>query len=231
MSRIQELRGSLAHGISATQSQLDAVTRELRPQKALLRPNDKDELLPLFDKDGNALGTSAPRWLCHVLALRHRCAHVLLIWRSRAMGDALLLQIRSWDKDDSPGRLDISVGGHMTIAEQPMREDTAFAEMLEETRLTINDLEGKKLQPVGGYSFDEAPRPAECFFNSEWRDVYTGYVNDKGFNRIGFPDGEVAGVVLFPLKEAGRLLTQDTIPMASALTQSLPLYLARVVKC
>lgn len=228
MTRIQELRDSLLHGVSATQSQLDAVAIELHSQKALLRPKDKEEPLPLFDAQGNPIGTNAPRWICHLLGLRHRCAHVLLIWRSRAMGDTLVLQIRSWDKDDSPGHLDISVGGHMTATDK-RTEDTAFTELLQETNLTINDLEDRKLRSVGGYSFDEPPRPAENFFNSEWRDVYVGYVNDESFKKIKFPDGEVAGVVLLPLKDARRLLGQRTIPMASALKQSLPVCLAKML--
>lgn len=226
MTRIEELRESLAHGASVNQAQLDAVTAELNPQKAALRPKDKTELLPLFDSTGKSLNTHAPRWLCHVLALRHCCAHVLLIWRSPAMGDTLVLQIRSWDKDDSPGRLDISVGGHMTTTEkQP--EDAALSEMPQETNLAIDDLEGRTLHAVGGYAFDEDPRPAENFYNSEWRDVYVGYVKHDSFKKIKFPDGEVAGIMLLPAKDAERLLKQKIFPMAGALRKSLPVWLGK----
>jgi hypothetical protein len=113
MARIEDLRLGLAHGKAAAQSELDAVIAELAPAKPSLRPKDKVERLPLFDDAGKKLGTQAPRWLCHVLALRHRCAHVLLVWHSPTIGDALVLQIRNWDKDDSPGCVDISVGGHI----------------------------------------------------------------------------------------------------------------------
>ncbi len=228
MNRVQELRDLLLHGAKTTQQQLDAVVAELQPQKKSLRPKDKNEPLPLFSTNGKPIGTAAPRWVCHVLALRHRCAHVLLVWRSPGMGDTLVLQIRSWDKDDSPGHLDISVGGHMTGTDK-LAEDTAFSEMLQETNLTINDLEKEKLQSVGGYSYDETPRPDDNFFNSEWRDVYVAYVKDESFKKIEFPDGEVAGVVLLPLRDAKRLLKQDTIPMASALTQSLPVCLEKIM--
>ncbi len=228
MTRVQKLRDLLAHGEGVEQSQLDAVTAELTPQKSSLRPKDKDELLPLFDANGKTLDTFAPRWICHVLALRHRCAHVLLIWRSQAMGNTLVLQIRSWDKDDSPGRLDISVGGHMTATDKEA-EDAALAEMLQETNLTIDDIEKRTLHPVGGYSFDEDPRPVENFYNSEWRDVYVGYVKHDRLERIKFPDGEVAGVMLVPLKDARQLLQQQILPMASALTQSLPVCIRKVI--
>jgi hypothetical protein len=219
MDRIQQLRHSLAHGKAATQSQLDLVTAELSRDKDSIRPKDKVEPLPLYEDTGKRLGTQAPRWLCHALALRHRCAHILLLWHSPTMGDALVLQIRNWDKDDSPGCVDISVGGHMTATDSSA-EEAALSERVQETGLKIQDLEGS-LEYVGGYSFDEE-RPGEYFFNSEWRDVYIAYVKQDSLSSIRFPDGEVAGIVLVPLKDAGKFLAQQIVPMASALTNSLP---------
>ncbi len=227
VNRIEELRHELARGAGATQARLDSIAAEMQPQKAALRPGDKDELLPLFDGQGKPTGMNAPRWICHVLGLRHCCADVLLIWRSPTMGDTLLLQIRSWDKDDSPGRLDISASGHMKVAD-PSSEATALAEMRQETNLSIDDLREKKLHSLGGYACDEPPRPAESFFNSEWREVYLAYVTDEGFRKIDFPDGEVAGVAIFPLKDAPRLLTQTSLPLASSLVHSLPVCLAHL---
>ena len=219
-SRIGELRHKLAHGEGISQQELNDIIAELTPTKAELRPNDKVEPLPLFDRGGHRLGTTAPRWICHLLALRHRCAHILLVWRSPALGDVLVLQIRHWEKDDSPGHVDISVGGHMTAEDSSSAEDTAFAEMLQETGLTPSDLDAP-LEHVGGYPFDES-RPDEKFYNSEWRDVYIGRVKQESFGEIRFPDGEVAAVVLVPMKDAQQLLGQDSVPMASALTNSLP---------
>jgi hypothetical protein len=187
MDRIRQLRVSLAHGKAVPQSQLDTVVAELAPMKPSLRPGDKVEPLPLYDETGQCIGTQAPGWLCHVSDLRHRCAHVLLVWRSPTMGDALVLQIRNWDKDDSPGRVDISVGGHMTVADSTA-EEAALAKMVQETGLLTNDLEGP-LEYVGGYAFDEE-RPSDNFFNSEWRDVYVAKVRHDRFGAIQFPDGE-----------------------------------------
>jgi len=223
--RIEELRGTLAHGEGVSQEQLNKIAAELTPYKDKLRPKDKTEVLPLFDAHGNPLGTTAPRWICHLLALRHRCVHILLLWLSPALGDVLVLQIRAWGRDDSPGHVDISVGGHMSTKGSDSAEQTAFAEMLEETGLTPEDLQGD-LERVGGYPFDES-RPEDNFYNSEWRDVYVGRVKDDRFGKIHFPDGEVAAMVLIALTEALSLLEQDRVPMASALTQSLPLCLDR----
>ena len=223
--RIEELRGTLAYGEGVSQEQLNKIAAELIPYKDKLRPTDKTEVLPLFDAHGNPLGTTAPRWICHLLALRHRCAHILLLWLSPALGDVLVLQIRAWDKDDSPGHVDISVGGHMSTKGSDFDEQAAFAEMLEETGLTPEDLQGD-LERVGGYPFDES-RPEDNFYNSEWRDVYVGLVKDDRFGKIHFPDGEVAAMVLVALAKAHLLLKQDRVPMASALTHSLPRCLNR----
>ena len=211
-SRLDELRRQLANSEHAT---LQSVVSELTPFHEQLRPRDKSEALPLFNQEGSFLGIAAPRWICHVMALRHRCAHILLTWKSPAVGETLVLQIRDWKKDDSPGHLDISVGGHMTSEASGPAE-----EMLEELNLRESDLEGP-LQRVGGYSFDES-RPEERFFNSEWRDVYLARLAADSIGRIRFPDGEVAGVVLIPLDGARRLLEQKKVPMASALRESLP---------
>jgi hypothetical protein len=181
-SRLDELRQLLSHGEGISQAKLNEIAVELETEKARLRPNDKTEPLPLFDTHGKPLGTTAPRWICHLLALRHRCAHILLLWKSPALGEALVLQIRDWNKDDSPGQIDISVGGHMKAGESTASEDTALAEMLEETGLTVNDLEGE-LRSVGGYAFDES-RPEENFWNSEWRDVYVARVKQDRFGSI-----------------------------------------------
>jgi 8-oxo-dGTP pyrophosphatase MutT (NUDIX family) len=222
--RVEEIRGSLMHGQQATQAVLDAISVEIAPARGEFRPKDKDELLPLFDNDGKNLDRQAPRWVCHILGLRHRCAHILLTWRSPSLGEVLVLQIRSWRKDDSPWCVDISVGGHMTAAD-PDSEQVALAEMLQETGLTLADLDGP-LTYLGGYSFDEA-RPDEIFYNSEWRDVYVAHVRQDRFGAIRFADGEIAGMVLVPMKDADDLLRQRIMPMASALTHSLPKCLGR----
>jgi len=108
----------------------------------------------------------------------------------------------------------------MTSDDSGDGQQTAFTEMLEELSLSASDLNGE-LKPVGGYDYYEA-RPEENFYNSEWRDVYIGSLKPETIGKVKFPDGEVAGIVLVPLKEAERLLEQSTMPMASALTKSLP---------
>jgi 8-oxo-dGTP pyrophosphatase MutT (NUDIX family) len=223
--QFDDLRRNLANGESVSQERLDEIVAQLSPMRHKLRPGDKSEQLPLFDRCGKALGTSAPRWVCHFLGLRHRCAHILLTWSSPSLGEVIILQIRDWTKDDSPGHIDISVGGHMT-ASRSNAEDAAFAEMVEELGLERSDLEAV-FRHVGGYSYDES-RGGEGFFNSEWRDVYVVRLKPEAIENIRFADGEVAGLVLLPLKHATRLLEQSKIPVASALRESLPKCLALI---
>lgn len=218
-ARLEQLRQHLNCGEGQSQEAIDDITASLESDREILRPKDKKEPLPLFTDKGMPTGSKAPRWICHVLGLRHRCAHILLLWRSPALGDLLLLQIRDWAKDDSAGHLDITVGGHMT-ADDRESQDTAFAEMLQELSLRPSDLEGG-LESIGGYAHDES-RPHESFYNSEWRDVYVGCLSGEAIARVRFPDGEVAGIVLIPAGDAGRLLKQSALPIASALRCSLP---------
>lgn len=218
-ARLEQLRKLLKHGEGQSQGALNDIMVSLEPWHDVLRPKDKEEPLPLFSDNGVPTGSKAPRWICHVLGLRHRCAHILLRWKSPALGDLLLLQIRDWAKDDSPGHLDITVGGHMTASDREA-QGTAFAEMLQELGLLPSDLEGD-LESIGGYAYDES-RPSENFYNSEWRDVFVGYLSSDAIARVRFPDGEVAGIVLVTVADAARLLKQTTLPIASALMCTLP---------
>ncbi len=220
---LDKLREELSHGEEIQQNRIDQVVFELNPFKYQLKPDDKAELLPLIDSHGKSLGTMAPRWICHLLGLRHRCAHILLLWKSPALGDTMILQIRSWNKDVAPGKIDISVGGHLKAEDSGIAEKTAFNEMLEEIALTANDLDGP-LQYIGGYSSNES-HPEDCFWNSEWRDVFIGYVKQDQVGQIHFADGEVAGLVIVELSKAQDLLDQCLLPLASALRESLPICL------
>ncbi len=224
---IDKMHEALSHGENASQNQIDQIVHLLNPYKHQLRPDDKDELLPLIDRNGKLLGTTAPRWICHLLGLRHKCAHILLLWKSPALGNAMIFQIRSWEKDEAPGMIDISVGGHFKAIDTDIKDKTAFNEMLEEVALKADDLDGP-LEHVGGYSSDEA-RPKDHFLNSEWRDVYIGYVKQDHIGHVNFSDGEVAGLVIVELGRAHNFLEQNILPLASALRESLPICLKFII--
>jgi isopentenyldiphosphate isomerase len=91
------------------------------------------EWFPLVDASGAVVGR-ARREACHGdPSLLHPVVHCLV--RNRA--GALLLQLRSADKDIQPGKWDTSVGGHIRAGEST---DAALArEMAEEIGLGAGD--------------------------------------------------------------------------------------------
>lgn len=222
---LKKLRLRLHHGEKIIQSELDEIVKTWRKYKDVLRPHEKDELFPLVDTKGNFTALIAPRWICHLLSLRHKSTHVLLQWQSPRLGRVFVLQVRSWTKSDSPGRLDISVGGHITGDDPSMSLESTYREMEEELGITRANLKGGELLYQKGYeSYDE--NEDNNFYNCEWRDVYVGEITTCEFDRIRFNDNEVVGLYLCPEPEARNLLKQSIIPLASALKCSLPLCLS-----
>ena len=220
---LNELRARLKHGDAITrQEEIDQVGHRLAPRREVLRPREKDEDFELVDAAGNGRRLTAPRWLCHLLHLRHRCAHILLTFFHPGLGRIYLFQVRSWTKSDSPGFLDISAAGHVVGGASV--DDAAWAELSEELGVGKHDLADGTLRNLGGYEHCE-PRPKDNFFNCEWRQVYAGNLTAEGFQNLRFADGEVSGLFLCPEAQATMLLEQKTILIASALRQSLPLCL------
>lgn len=206
-----------------TQSDVDTCTACWLPRRDQLCRNDKSELLQVVDRNGMPTGVTAQRWLCHLLGLRHRCVNVLLRWPSQKMGTVLVLQIRSWTKLESPGHVDISVGGHVVGDAEP--EATALLEMHEELGITASHLTENGIEWRGAYESPAEAVLSDGFFNCEWRDVYVAELRPECFHDIHFNDSEVVGLYLAPESEAERLLQQETIPFASALRHSLPMCL------
>jgi 8-oxo-dGTP pyrophosphatase MutT (NUDIX family) len=219
---LADIRRKLNHGDDATPDEIDGIAERFEVHRRSLRPDESDEMLALVDSAGRSLGLSAPRWLCHLLDLRHRCVHVLLQWHSPRLDDVFVLQVRSWTKTDSPGQLDISVGGHVVNDGPNIFVETAYREMTEELGLGRNDLKGHGLLRVAAYESTEHRR-SENFYNTEWREVYRGEIRTAGYlDRLSFTDKEVVGLYLCPKAEARQLLTQSFLPVASALRWSLP---------
>ena len=210
-SKVSELRANLRHGENATQDQLDHLCRAWEER---INPSGTDrETLILVDSHGNASAPAleAPRWLCHLLGLRHKCAHVVLRWHSPGLGPAYVLQVRGWDKDCLPGHLDTTVGGHI-IGEAPSQQ-AAFQEMKEEIGIVEEQLVGQALTFVGGYATHDEHRDNFC--DAEWHDVYLAEI--AGLDAIRFEDREVVGVYVCPASEVRNLMTQPFIPVTGIL--------------
>ncbi|MBD3289732.1 hypothetical protein GF337_13075 [candidate division KSB1 bacterium] len=224
LERLRALRLNLHYGDDATQEQLDRIQEELEGDRKMLRPKEKEEMFTIVDANGVLTDMKAPRWMCHLLNLRHKVSHILLKWQSPGLGEVFVLQVRSWDKVDYPGHLDISVGGHVNNASNDDSLQTAYIEMEEELGIGQSDLIGNKLEFKKGYvNYDK--REDENYYNAEWRDVYVGEIGTGAFEKIHFKDDEVVGIYLCPQSEAYNLLKQKIIPFGNALERSLPLCL------
>jgi isopentenyldiphosphate isomerase len=223
MNELSAIRLKLKSGDSASQAELDQLQTTLagyQPQK-----KSEEEIFHLVDTQGKPTGLSAPRWLCHLLGLRHRSVHVLLEWESPSLGNVFIFQVRSWQKADYPGCVDISVGGHVTADGNSVNViDAAYREMKEELGLGPEDLLGKELVRRAGYAVSGGDE-SRNFFNAEWCEVYTGLLDNDGFHKLNFLDAEVVGIYLCPEAGAKRFLEQEIIPIAAGLKASLEYFL------
>lgn len=214
--KLHRLREALRHGAQATQAQIDDLCRTWKPH---VNPARKDrEPLAVVDDQGKPYRPQrlAPRWLCHLLGLRHRCAHVVLRWRSPSLGMTYILQVRGWDKDYLPGYLDSAIGGHIVGHASP--EEAAYREMQEELGIARDDLVDRRLLPVGQYATLDDHR--DDFYDVEWHVVYLGEVSN--LDGIRFADGEVVGVYLCPAFEVENLVRQEILPVPQILKVILP---------
>lgn len=220
INKLETLRAKFKNGDNISQREINSICKEFEIYKNKIRPNEKDEIFYLVDAHGKKNKLKAPRWLCHLFGLRHRCVHILIQWRSPSLGKVYIFQVRSWTKPDSPGHLDISVGGHMVGDSQNIAVQTAYKEMEEELGITQSDLIGRKLLFRMEYESKNEDN-LNHFYNNEWRFVYTGEIATDRYDKIQFNDNEVVGLYLCPELEAIKLLEQKLIPIANALKESL----------
>ena len=158
------------------------------------------------------------RWLAHLVGFRHRSVQLFL--DDPVLEEATYLQVRSFDKYDSPGCFDMPVAGHVQGA-TPLLQSLAD-ELGEELGLDLErDVEGLRL--LGGYDHLVTPRRPE-YLDVEYATVYRGSLAADAFRRVRFPDGEVAAIALFRLSELRTLLRDCPGRVAPGLAGSFRLY-------
>lgn len=130
------------------------------------------------------------RWLAHVAGLRHRTVQLLL--DPAESSDYTYVQLRSPNKTEFPGTLDVAVAGHVQGLE-PV-EATIAQELRDELNLEIErDLDA--FRPVRDYAYEEHPgggAPAIV----EFRHVFRARLKTEAIARVRFTDGEVGGLCL-----------------------------------
>lgn len=167
----------------------------------------KEERFDLCDDDGRPTGVTAPRWLCHLLGLRHRAVHILL-WAPNGLA---VLQVRSPHKAYWPGLIDISVGGHVRAGQSYL--EAAWSEMEEELGLTPPLLAPPGLTPAGEPQPDDEPDPRQSpwLCNRQFNQLYAARLTADGLASARFRDGEVCALYLCPPREIDRLLTTGAV--------------------
>jgi isopentenyldiphosphate isomerase len=218
--RINELVKRHSSNYFIDQNEIKVLCEEFKPVRTEFIPNEKNEDFVLVSNNGEITGVTAPRWLCHLIGLRHTAAHVVLHFKAKA-GSLYLLQVRSWEKSDSPGHLDISVGGHVKCGSTPQL--TAIEEMNEEVGFELNDIVNHKLLKILEYSTYNSS--GNWFHNNEWCEVFEAELNVASLSKLQFLDGEVVGTHLCPQSELSMLLKQKYIPIAPALRNFIIHYL------
>ncbi len=153
------------------------------------------------------------------MGFRHRSVQLFL--DDPAHEETTYLQVRSFDKYDSPGCFDMPVAGHVqgtTSLRQSIEN-----EFREELGLDLErDVEDLRL--LGGYNHLVTPRRPD-YLDVEYATVYRGSLAADAFRRVRFPDGEVAAIALFRLSELRTLLGDCPDRVAPGLAGSFSMYL------
>ncbi|WP_151735043.1 NUDIX hydrolase [Paenibacillus tengchongensis] len=152
-----------------------------------------DELLTTFDELGNITG-AAPRSEVHRLGLWHETFHCWFVGREQ-QELTVYLQLRSTEKRDYAGLLDITAAGHLLAHETP---EDGIREIREELGITVSFDE---LVPLGivPYTMESAG-----FSDKERANVYL-FSNSYSLEAFHLQEEEVAGIVTASFADFRRL--------------------------
>lgn len=203
------------------------VTELISRWQPVVQPLSKHhESFDLVTWVGEITGVTAPRWLCHLMGLCHRTVHLVL----RTPQDWLALQVRGRHVD-WPGRLDLSVTGHVRAGlswQEAMQREAA-----EELGLDLTPQAGMITadgllaigRPYRRCEADSLNPPVHICHVTQ---VFAATLTQAGLASLRFTDGEVVGLYLCSLAEIEHLLAQDAPRIAPGLVQSLPVYRAHL---
>lgn len=213
-----EIRAALRRGDALEdQRAVDALVHTWRGHRR--ETSSADEVFPLVDARGRPRGLTAPRWLCHLLGLRHASVHLVLV----APNGLVVLQKRSRFKDTSPGLLDTSVGGPVGAGRTAL--EAAAAEMKEELGLGLDAL-ATPLEPLGEPFLAVDPRRDSV--DAEIVTAFLGRLARGALDSVRFADGEVTRLVLAPPDEVWALLARGDRVLAAGARGVLPRALDRL---
>jgi len=149
--------------------------------------NDGDELFDVLDDTGTPTGRAKRRAAVHRDGDWHRAFH---LWVVHPDG-YVLLQRRSREKDLAPGKVDVSVGGHLRAGEVWLH---ALREAEEEIGLEVGPAD---------VEFLGTERSERCYpdgsIDREFQDVYVSLVLDRALHDYHLRCDEVLVLYEAPL--------------------------------
>ena len=154
---------------------------------------DGDEILEVLDEEGLPTGRVKPRAEVHRDGDWHRAFH---LWVLHPDGH-VLLQRRASGKDLAPGKVDVSVAGHV-------RPGETLLDMVREAEEEI----GLVVQP-GQLDFLETIRSVRSYpsgvVDREFQDVYVTMVDDRGLQDYALDCSEVSVLYEAPVRRLWAL--------------------------
>ncbi len=198
-------------------------------------PANSNETFALIRNAYDHQPLTGPRWWFHLLGLRHAAAHVVLTtpqgW--------FVAQVRSRNKDDAPGALDVAVTGHCGTS-APL--EAAWRELSEEVGLQKTpageppSLAGNDLRLIAVQDVEIRWRAGENppFIDRERHWIYAATLTAEGMARLRFQDGEVSSLMLLGPADvtelarrcrAGERHAPGAMDLAPGLLHTLPLWL------
>jgi isopentenyldiphosphate isomerase len=162
---------------------------------------DLTEPFDLVDADGAPLGVVKPRGLVHRDGDWHQSVHLWVVFDGAS--PHVLLQRRAYDKDTHPGRVDVSVAGHLRAGESP-RDGLREAE--EEVGLVVRP------EDCVALGLRRSAYVGEGFADREIQHVFLVRTS-VAFEALRPHPEEVAGLVLAPL-DGLRALVATGEPLA-----------------
>lgn len=160
------------------------------------------DMIDVLDNDGIRTGEILERSEIHKQGKPHRAVHLYLF----DINNKLLMQKRSRLVDHFPGKLSISVTGHVQAGESS--HETLNREIKEELGLDASKLKTEFL-----FSFRQVTQISSTYIDDQFNDVYASW-GKFNLTDIKMQEEEVSSVELLPFEEFFRMVKEgdDMLP-------------------
>lgn len=158
-----------------------------------------EEMLEVWDWEGGfPTGSSVSRSRSHREGIPHEAVHLWIVRRS-AGGDYILFQMRAPHKENHPGCLDITVGGHVPFG---LKDNKAAKEASEEIGIDVDE---SGLHDLGWFRYEER---SDRLFHREFQRVYV-LEDGRPLDEYRFHDKEVTGIYGVRIDDFEELMKHD----------------------